>query len=161
MTAPASATLDELAARLSRAEQAIAAHDLALTATPAEPADAASGAAEAAPAEPAFADVQTWVEDYFVLVFGRSVGGEFRWCPRWWDHVEAITRLEALWRTWEHLRLDPQTGIAVWLRDHLDHQLPRLMAPTGPFARCTPDRHEPDRPLPATPPPPTWPDTDP
>lgn len=30
-------------------------------------------------------------------------------------------RLEALWRAWGHLRLDPGTGMSQWLRDHADH----------------------------------------
>lgn len=32
----------------------------------------------------------------------------------------------------EHLRLDPATGVSVWLRDHADH-LVVLMDPDGPF----------------------------
>jgi len=145
-----SADLDEDDIRLRRMEQIGNAHDEALTAD-----DQDSTAGEEG--ELCYPDVQTWVEQYLVVVFSRTIGGEHRWCRQWWAHPEAHTRLEALWRAWEHLRLDPQTGIAVWLRDHLDHQLPRLMAPTGPFARCTIDRHEPDRPLPVTPPPPGWP----
>ena len=42
-------------------------------------------------------------------------------------------RLEALWRAWEHLRLDPATGMSVWWRDHADHHMRVLMADDGPF----------------------------
>jgi hypothetical protein len=52
-----------------------------------------------------------------------------------------IARLEALWRSWEALRLDPLTGIGVWFRDHLDHQLPILTGAHSPFAECDPTRH--------------------
>jgi hypothetical protein len=73
-------------------------------------------------------------------MFIRPLGGEFRWCPQWWRHPEAVTRLTALWRAWEVFRLEPATGIADWLRDHLDHQLPILLGPRGPFFQC--DRRE-------------------
>lgn len=153
MTTPPSITSDELDARLARVETILDEHAQALTAAAA----GGDGEPEAEATEPVFASVQDWVSGFFIAVFTRAIGGEHRWCSRWWAHDEAHIRLEALWRAWEHLRLDPQTGMAVWLRDHLDHQLPRLTAPTGPFARCTPDRHEAYRPLPTIPPPPGWP----
>lgn len=28
--------------------------------------------------------------------------------------------MEALWRAWEHLRLDGATGISVWFKDHAE-----------------------------------------
>ncbi|MEJ7784942.1 MAG: DUF4913 domain-containing protein [Solirubrobacteraceae bacterium] len=34
-----------------------------------------------------------------------------------------MSRLEALWRSWEYLRLDGNLGISVWMRDHLDHHM--------------------------------------
>ena len=49
------------------------------------------------------------------------------------------------------LRTDPVTGIAVWYRDHLDHHLPILLSTRGPFASCTPTRHEAPVPLPTAP----------
>ena len=42
---------------------------------------------------------------------------------------------------WEALRLQPGTGMAIWLRDHLDHQLPVLLGRTGPFSMCSEDEH--------------------
>lgn len=62
------------------------------------------------------------------------------WCPQWWRHPEAIIRLEALWRAWEHLRLEPATGMSVWLRDHADHHMTVLLDPDGPFKDCRPDK---------------------
>jgi hypothetical protein len=32
-----------------------------------------------------------------------NVQGGVTWCPQWWKHAEAISRLEALWRAWEFL----------------------------------------------------------
>jgi hypothetical protein len=94
-----------------------------------------------------YTSVEEWVSEYFAPMFARSLGGEHRWCSRWWDHAEAISRLEALWRSWETLRLDPALGMAVWLRDHLDHQLPILLGSRGPLAKCTAQRHDPPRSL--------------
>ena len=44
---------------------------------------------------------------YFLPMFRRPLGGEFRWCPQWWAHPEAVSRLTALWRSWEAFRLEP------------------------------------------------------
>ena len=61
-------------------------------------------------------------------------------------------RLEAMWRAWEHLRMDAATGTSVWLRDHADHHLGVLMSPTGPWA-LSKDTAGPDEPLPYEAPP--------
>ena len=93
------------------------------------------------PPDPLYASVADWVTGQFLLVYRRPIGGEFRWCPKWWLHAEAITRLTALWHSWEAMRLQPGTGMAAWLRDHLDHQLPVLLGRTGPFSMCSEDEH--------------------
>jgi hypothetical protein len=103
-----------------------------------------------------YASVQEWVEGYFVQCYVRPLGGEWRWCPRWWDHAEAITRLEALWRSWEALIRDPALGMATWLTQYLDPQLPQLMGNRGPFARCSDERHESAKPMRTDPPPEGW-----
>jgi hypothetical protein len=97
--------------------------------------------------EPYFTGLLEFVTDGFAPVYCRPTSPTVRWCPRWWDHAEAIYRLEALWRTWELYRLEPRLGIASWLRDYLDPQLAALTSPTGPFAQCTDERHSPIKPL--------------
>ena len=57
------------------------------------------------------------------------------WEARWWENPEALIRMEALWRSWEHLRLDPATGMSVWFRDHLEPHMASLMRSEGPFGR--------------------------
>ena len=91
--------------------------------------------------QPLYPSVEEWVQGVLALVFVRRATSTFRWCPQWWRHPEAIVRLEAMWRSWELLRLDPTTGMGVWFRDHADHQLPILTGPAGPFADCDPDGH--------------------
>ena len=88
-----------------------------------------------------YSALEDWVTDHFLPIFRRTLGGEYRWCAQWWRHGEAISRLTALWHSWEVLRLQPGTGIAVWYRDHLDHQLPILMGARGPFYQCSETAH--------------------
>jgi len=93
------------------------------------------------PPEPVYTAVEEWVTEYFLPMFRRTLGGEFRWCARWWQHGEAISRLTSLWHAWEVLRLQPGTGIATWYREHLDHHLPILMGARGPFYQCSENAH--------------------
>ena len=125
----------------------------------ADPAAQPSGSDDDLP-EPVYASVQDWVSEHFLLMYRRPLGGEFRWCRQWWRHAEAITRLTALWQSWEAMRLQPGTGTANWLRDHLDHQLPVLLGRSGPFAQCSEDEHINPRTAAADPPPPGWWDDD-
>lgn len=107
-------------------------------AEPAADPDAADPADEESPPL-FFGSVDEFVREFVRHVFRRAVGeagrSEYRWSARWWESAEAVIRLEAMWRTWEHHRLDPATGISTWLRDHADYHLAVLMSPTGPFAQ--------------------------
>ena len=117
-------------------------------APPARPADSGGGGGgEPAPVEPFYGSLLEFVVEGFAPVYCRATSPTMRWCPSWWDHAEAIYRLEALWRSWETYRLEPRLGIASWLRDFLDPQLAVLTSPTGPFAQCTDDRHSPAKAL--------------
>jgi uncharacterized protein DUF4913 len=101
----------------------------------------AAGQDDSPALQPLYGGVEHWVTGFFLPIFKRPLGGEYRWCQEWWQHAEAITRLTALWHSWEALRLQPGTGMASWLRDHLDHHLPVLMGRSGPFAQCNEDEH--------------------
>ena len=100
-------------------------------------------ASDQEPIVPFFGSLLEFVVEHFGPVYARNTSPTVRWCASWWDHAEAIYRLESLWRTWELYRLEPRLGIASWLRDYLDPQLAQLTSPTGPFASCTTDRHSP------------------
>jgi hypothetical protein len=133
------AQLLEFDARLQRLETSLDMLEVLVTTGGTEP---APGARTPTAAEPAYETLEAWVTEHFAPMYARPLGGEYRWCPRWQEHAEAISRLEALWRSWETLRLDPKTGMAAWYRDYLDHQLPILLSNRGPFSRCSQDRHE-------------------
>ena len=92
---------------------------------------------------PCFGSLEDWVAGVFCPTYVRRSTPTFRWCGQWWRHAEAISRLEALWRSWEALRLDPLLGMSTWYSSHMDHQLPILTAAAGPFADCDPTRHFP------------------
>jgi hypothetical protein len=110
---------------------------------PASAAGGAEGGGQEEPVVPCFGSLLEFVVEHFGPVYARNTSPTVRWCASWWDHAEAIYRLEALWRTWELYRLEPRLGIASWLRDYLDPQLAQLTSATGPFASCTEDRHSP------------------
>jgi hypothetical protein len=149
VTTVAATSLSELDARLSRLESSYEALEetLALPSSAAAPAGAEIAVA---PEEPLYPNLEAWVAGWFAPTFGRRLGTT-RWCARWWLHAEAIVRLEALWRSWETLRLDPNMGMATWLRDHLDPQRQVLMGDGGPFQACEAGEHNPPPDLPVIP----------
>ncbi|WP_040797133.1 DUF4913 domain-containing protein [Nocardia higoensis] len=89
--------------------------------------------------KPVYSSVVEFVENYLSVVYRRQVTdiSETVWCPEWFAHAEAVVRLDALWRAWEHLRRDPATGLSVWLLDHADPHMTKLFDPRGPFKYCS------------------------
>lgn len=122
--------------------------------TPSDPESEAEPEPEPEPPRLYYGSVDEFVRDFLLPVFRRQVGDRAarRWAAEWWRSPEAIVRLEALWRSWEHLRLDPAIGMSVWIRDHADHHLGILWDPDGPFAKST-DQARPGETLPYVPPP--------
>ncbi|MEV0293953.1 DUF4913 domain-containing protein [Nocardia sp. NPDC050710] len=105
-----------------------------------------------------YASVVEFVENYLSLVYRRQVLdlNDTAWCPEWWRHAEAVVRLDALWRAWEHYRLEPSTGLSVWFLDHADPHMYKLIDQRGPFRYCNAQNGHQDLlgPLPLRPPPP-------
>ena len=82
-----------------------------------------------------FGSVDEFVRGYLLPNYRRRVDGQRTlWAANWWRYAEAVARLDALWRAWEHLRQDAQTGMSVWFRDHAEHHMSVLLSPDGPFA---------------------------
>jgi len=111
------------------------------------------GAGSSAPAL-FYPTLERFVTEQLAPLYRRSLAGnETTWCPQWWRHAEAISRLEALWRAWEHLRLDAALGMSVWFRDHADPHMGVLLSAEGPFKGCGPEKGHSPRldPLPVDP----------
>lgn len=103
-----------------------------------------------------FGSVDEFVRVKLLPGYTRPVGPsnrqQRRWSAEWWKNAEAVSRLEALWRSWEHLRLDGATGSSSWWREHLDYHMAILMAADGPFADSE-DQNQVSGELPYSPPP--------
>lgn len=82
----------------------------------------------------AYPNADAWLRSWLLPNWRRPV--HQHWCPKWWLHAEAVSRVEAMWRAWEHLRTDGALGPSAWWRDHGDYHLAVLTSSTGPFARC-------------------------
>ncbi|MBU2698566.1 hypothetical protein CCO04_26105 [Pimelobacter sp. 30-1] len=92
-----------------------------------------------------FDSVYAFVPNFLAIVYARPIGSQitgFRWCSTWWEHPEAVSRLEALWKAFETLRQDPTTGAAVWWRDFADPTMSALCSPDGPFKQCSDQDHK-------------------
>lgn len=77
-----------------------------------------------------------WVHNTVTAMIARPLRGELTWCPLWWEHPEAVFRLEALRRAWTEFSVEPGAAMSIWIRDHLDPCLRELLTPLGPFADC-------------------------
>ena len=88
------------------------------------------------PYTPYFPHLAAFVSEFLVKAYARKLGHSHVWCPEWYRHFEAMCRLDALWRSWEYLRHDGDTGMSSWWRDHADHHMTFLLDPDGPFGPC-------------------------
>ena len=119
------------------------------------PGAAAPRGTKPATASPRFSDVVNFVQRYLAPGTDTRLGGPVVWCPRWWEHPAAVMRLNALWRSWEVLRLQPG-GVSTWWVQHYDpHMRALLDADRGPFYRCH-KTHTPATALRTEAPPPDW-----
>jgi Domain of unknown function (DUF4913) len=106
------------------------------------------------PAELYYPSVAEFVADRLIHLYPRPAPESgLVWCPRWFQHPPALSRLDSIWRAWEHLRFDPAVGISNWWINYADPNMRALMdATTGPFARCAKGHRAPE-PLPIDEPP--------
>ncbi|MBX3196226.1 MAG: DUF4913 domain-containing protein [Microbacteriaceae bacterium] len=123
--------------------------------SPSAPPRPGAGAGETPQPELYFGNVDEFVREKLRYLYARRVSpqGGARWAAEWWRYPEAISRLDALWRAWEALRLEPTFGISTWWRDHADHHMRMLMNPDGPFADSQDKNAGDGDPLPYTAPP--------
>lgn len=101
-----------------------------------------------------YGSVDEFVRNVVIEVYRRRVGPRAarRWSAQWWRSAEAVMRLEAMWRSWEHLRREPHTGMSAWMLNHGDPHMRALMDPEGPFASSE-DANAKNEPLPYEAPP--------
>ncbi len=127
--------------------------DLPAATAAAQPGPAQTEDQGAGPASFDFATLYTWVHIHVATITERKVskssgsesGVGVRWCTRWYDHDEAIARLEALRRAWEEHVVTPGAGMSTWYLTHYDPHITALTAPGGPFWQCSPGHHQPAR----------------
>ncbi len=101
-----------------------------------------------------YGNVNDFVTDRFIYFIPRPTPGSGRvWCPEWYRHAQALSRLDSIWRAWEHLRFDPALGMSNWWVHHVDPHIRALLDPdVGPFGNCV-NGHGSVEPLPVFTPP--------
>lgn len=89
--------------------------------------------------------------EHFLAMFPKWRSKDLVWCREWYEHAEAVNRLQALHDSWEHVRLEP-SSMSAWIRDHADYHMSILTSSAGPFHACemgdptTPSVHRADPP---------------
>lgn len=130
-----------------------AAEELAQAEAPAQEALGSTAGSEASGGDEAPALLYDTAEDFLhehlLPLYNRPIDARNgKWCPQWFLHAEAVSRVDALWRAWEHLRLDASTGLSVWWKDHADVHMAVLLSQKGPFYACSSNRHNAPDPFP-------------
>lgn len=107
---------------------------------------------------PVFTSVDQWVDGWLLPTYRRDVGsagstGLYKWDPEWWLYSEIVQRLEALWLSWEKMRLEGGPGMVVFFRDYLDPMMSVILSPEGPLSKFSPSSVRTERlaPMPAKP----------
>lgn len=63
------------------------------------------------------------------------------WCEQWWKHPLALTRLRALWASWEVANAEGGAAMSKWLMYDFDHHMTKLTAKSGGFHDCHHSTH--------------------
>jgi hypothetical protein len=105
-----------------------------------------------------YANVGDWVTRWLSPTYARHITQNQVWCPYWFRHAEAVSRLEGAWRAWEQLSRPQQWGgdewfgASIWWTQHGDPCMDRLLSLNGPFRNCIDGKHSDDlAPLPVAP----------
>jgi hypothetical protein len=96
-----------------------------------------------------YGNVHEFVVDRLIYLLTPPAPDSGRvWCPEWYRHAQALSRLDSVWRAWEMLRFDPALGMSNWWLHHADPHWRALTDPvTGPFAHCA-EGHSTPEPVP-------------
>lgn len=104
-----------------------------------------------------FSNTEEWLTQWALPHYRRSLKLH-KWDPNWWQYDEAGTVLEALWESWEQVRLENPMTLVAWFQDCFYPIMDRLTDPEdGVFwAYDPPQNEEPPPAFKATPAPPGW-----
>ncbi|EPD27243.1 MULTISPECIES: DUF4913 domain-containing protein [Actinotignum] len=92
--------------------------------------------------KPMYTDEFEFFEKWLAPNYRRSITTGCVWCPLWWDHPEARTRVRAMWEAWEIYRFEkPVGGLAAWFTDVADPMMRVLLDPNAVFKGCTAMTH--------------------
>lgn len=95
--------------------------------------------ADAPPAELLEA-LAEFVTDVLSPLYARQVADTALavWCPEWFRHPEALSRLDVLRRIYdEAIESGDAAMVSAWWLDHADPHMSRLLDPNGPFKYCS------------------------
>ncbi|WIB72605.1 DUF4913 domain-containing protein [Curtobacterium sp. MCBD17_026] len=90
-----------------------------------------TGAVAAPVLELAFQNVYEFVDLWLLPRYRRKP--DTKWDPRWFENLEALDRLEALWRSFEYMRHQGMTGMQVFWNDYLGPTMRELTSAEGVF----------------------------
>lgn len=132
---------------LAKAKRDLARRSRALLQAEADAADSSAADDALPPVEEAgqelrplcYESVDSWVEGWLQPFWRRRQG---RWCRQWWAHAEALSRLSALWQTWELTRWESGRDMAIFYRDYVDRTMYELTAQNGTFEKCDWRKHQ-------------------
>lgn len=84
------------------------------------------------PVETYFKDCYDWVDEWMLPRYCRK-RSSVRWDPRWFENLEAVDRIESLWRAWEYYRLQGMTGMSTYWIGVFDPMMREITSPDGVF----------------------------
>lgn len=97
---------------------------------------AAGDIEEDAPVEPAYSSLPEFVSNFLLPTWIHQTQ-QGCWCIKWWEHPEAVVRLEALWHAFEAMRQVPGESLSSWFLFHRDPHMHALTTrETSPFFKC-------------------------
>jgi hypothetical protein len=76
-----------------------------------------------------YGPAEQFLHEQLLPSYIRKQGQQARWCKHWYLHAEAISRVTAMWRSWEKLRLEAGTGASDWWLHHADPHMKSYLAP--------------------------------
>lgn len=89
-----------------------------------------------------YSSLGQFVDEYLTYLYPmNTTKGGVTWCEQWWKHPAAAVRFQALWSSWEDMRINGgPSGLAGWLVNYADPLMAQVFREDGPFEHCTIER---------------------